>query len=144
MPVGPRLTLRVVRFIAVQRGSCICAVLAGLLALGCGAHTAYVSENAAAAGPYVSRPTTLSFSIEEGPPLTAEGLRWSDWGQPVATGSGFLLRSFGGGSQASEAGSVTLSKPVTCNGKLYYAAATFNPPGVLLTPASPIPVKTPC
>jgi hypothetical protein len=83
------------------------------------------------------------FTIEEGSALRAEGLRWTHWGQPVATVSGYLFRSFAG-SQASEPGSVTLSKPVTCNGKLYYAAATFKPPGVLLTPASPIPVKTPC
>jgi hypothetical protein len=62
----------------------------------------------------------------------------------VATGSGYLFRSFGGGGEASEAGSVTLSKPVTCNGKLYYAAAIFKPPGVLLTPTSPFPFKTPC
>jgi hypothetical protein len=127
----------------VRRGSYIGAVLAGLLALGCGSQTAYVSENAAAAGPYVSRPTALSFSSEE-LTLTAERLTWSDWGQPVATGSGYLQRGFGGGSSASEVGTVTLSKPVTCNGKLYYAAATFEPPGVLLVPTSPIPIKTPC
>jgi hypothetical protein len=128
----------------VQRGIFIGAVLAGLLALGCGAKTAYVSENSAAAGPYVSRPTTLSFTVEESPALRAEGLRWSHWGQPVATASGYLFRSFAAGSQASEAGSVTLSKPVTCSGKLYYAAASFKPPGVLLTPTSPIAIKTPC
>jgi hypothetical protein len=133
------------RFIAVQRGIYIGAVLAGLLASGCGAQTAYVSENAAETGPYVSRPTKLLFSGEEGvPPLWAEDLRWSDWGQPVATGSGHLFRSFAGGTTASEAGSVTLSKPVSCNGKLYYAAATLNPPGALLAPTSPIQVKTPC
>jgi hypothetical protein len=127
----------------VQRGTYIGAVLAGLLALGCGAQTAYVSENAAATGPYVSRPTTLSFSIEESP-VSAEGLQWSDWGRPVATGNGRLSRSFAGSTTVSEAGGVTLSKPVTCNGKLYYSAATFQPPGALLTSTSPIPVKTPC
>ena len=126
----------------MQRGTLIGAVLAGLLALGCGSQTAYVSENAAAAGPYVSQPTTLLLG-SEGFTLKAEGLRWSDWGQPVATGSGELYQSFAGGTTASVAGTVTLSKPVTCNGKLYYAAATF-PSGELLTPPSPIRLTTPC
>ena len=127
----------------MQRGTFIGAVLAGLLVLGCGAQTAYVSENAAAAGPYLSRPTTLQFSSEE-LVLQAEHLSWSDWGQPVATGSGYLSRTFGGGGTASDVGTVTLSKPKTCNGKRYYAAATFQPAEVLLTPTSPIPVTTPC
>lgn len=126
----------------MRRDTYIGAILAGLLALGCGAQTAYVSENSAAAGPYVSRPTTLLFSSEEFI-LKAEGLTWSDWGQPVATGSGELYQSFGGGGAASAAGTVTLSKPATCNGKLYYAAASF-PSGELLTPPSPIRLKTPC
>jgi hypothetical protein len=126
----------------VQRGIYIGAVLAGLLALGCGAKTAYVSEEAAEAGPYVSRPTKLSFISEEAH-LSAEDLRWSDWGQPVATGSGYLSNSFAGG-QASETGSVTLSKPVTCNGKLYYTAASLKPSGALFTPTSPIQLKAPC
>jgi hypothetical protein len=128
----------------VQRGTYIGAFLAGVLTVGCGAQTAYVSENAAAAGPYVSRPMKLLFTSEEGLVLEAKDLRWSDWGQPVATGSGYLYRSFNGGADASEVGAVTLSKPVTCNGKLYYAAATFKPPGALLTPTSPIRLKTPC
>ena len=134
------LDMRVVGFIAVQRGIYIGAVLAGLLALGCGAKTAYVSEEAAEA--YVSRPTKLSFSSEEGH-FSAEDLRWSDWGQPVATGSGYLSRSYAGG-QASETGSVTLSRPMTCNGKLYYTAATFKPSGELFTPTSPIQLRRPC
>jgi hypothetical protein len=136
-------------------------VVAGLVLAGCGStrtqtvaaplstqttpapSPAFVSENAATAGPYVSSPTTLSFSVNGD--LEAEHVTWSDWGQRVAIGSGtFLYRSYPSNAVAAIPGTVTLSESMTCGGKLYYSAAVVDAPGGPFTPASPTKFRTPC
>jgi hypothetical protein len=121
--------------------------LAALVAAGCGSSkhepSAYVSASAATQGPYVSQPTKLRFSVDGD--LTAEHLKWLDWGQAISVGKGvFVFRDYPSNASDAVNGSVTLSQPKACNGKLYYTAGVVNAPGGPFKPAGPATFSAGC
>jgi hypothetical protein len=105
--------------------------------------TAYVSASSATQGPYVAKPTKLGFSADGD--LVAQHLKWSDWGQSIAVGKGlFVFREAPSNASDAVSGSVTLSQPKRCNGKLHYTAGVVNAPGGPFKPAGPTTFSADC
>jgi len=102
-----------------------------------------VSRSAGTVGPYVSEPSMLSFSVDGD--LSAEHLKWSDWGQPVTFATGtFIFDKPPNHVITTVPGRVTLSRPVSCKGRSYYTVAVVRALGGSFNPSSPTMFSPPC
>jgi hypothetical protein len=98
---------------------------------------------AVAAGSYLVKPPTYSFSVDGD--LIGTGLDWHSWGEAKATAFGTLVERPASGLRDTFSGSVTASAPRTCKGATYYTEVFPHlPVQADLVPTEPTRLTTPC
>jgi hypothetical protein len=88
-------------------------------------------------------PATYRFSVDGD--LVAKSLEWHGWGEAKATAFGTLAEHPASGLVDTFQGSVTVSRPQTCEGVRYYTEVFAHlPKQADFVPTEPTKLSTPC